>query len=262
MRGVLAAVNLAPIGVALVALIALVSCAPEPGPPERRLIEPPAPVVEEVSADPSVSVPSAAPEVTVAHDYTSASSITVVVTKRRPLSPLSYVPAELVTLSGVPGGADQQMQAEAADAMTEMSAAATEAGVPFRINTAYRDFEFQQYLYQREVRESGVATADRLVARPGHSEHQTGLAADLYDTPANLLRASFGASGAGTWIREHAHEYGFIVSYPDGAQAVTGYVYEPWHVRYVGKEVAMDMHESGVATLQEYFGVEASPDHG
>ena len=198
----------------------------------------------------------------VAHDITSASSITVVVTKRRPLSPLSYVPPDLVTLTGVPGDGVDQLRAEAAAGITRMYEAAAAAGVPFRISTAYRDYEYQEFLYAGEVRQSGVAAADRLVARPGYSEHQTGLTADIYDVPENQLKPSFGESGAGTWIREHAHEYGFIVSYPDGSEPVTGYTYEPWHVRYVGEEIAREMRETGVDTLQEHFGVEASPDYG
>lgn len=215
-----------------------------------------------MSANPSLGVPTALPELIVAYDISTASSITVVVTKRRPLAPLTYEPADLVTVSGVPGDGTDQLRAEAAAAITRMYEGAVAAGVPFSIDTAYRDYALQERLYTREVKSSGVATADRLVARPGYSEHQTGLTADVYDVPANLRTPGFGETGAGVWIREHAHEYGFIVSYPNGSEPVTGYVYEPWHVRYVGTAVATDMHDSGVVTLQEYFGVEAAPDYG
>lgn len=218
-------------------------------------------MVDVVSADPSAPVLSLPTDVIVVYDTTSASSLTVVVTKHRPLDPVSYVPADLETMSGVPGGAGQQMRREAAAAMTRMYEDANGAGASFRILTAYRSYGFQQGIYGVDARTWGTAEADRRVARPGYSEHQTGLAADINDVPANTLKQTFGASAAGSWVREHAHEYGFIVSYPEGAEAVTGYVYEPWHLRYVGEDVARDMRDTGVATLQEYFAVEASPGY-
>jgi D-alanyl-D-alanine carboxypeptidase len=242
-------------------LVLLAGCSSDPAPPERRAIAPPEPVVDAVRADPSAAIPSAPAEVIAAYDITRPSSLTVVVTKRRPLDPVSYEPADLVAVSGVPGGGDQQMRTEAAAAMTRMYEAATAAGATFRILTAYRSYGFQQGLYGSNVRAAGVAAADRRVARPGYSEHQTGLTADINDVPANKLKQTFGASAAGTWVREHGHEYGFIVSYPDGSEAVTGYLYEPWHIRYVGVAVSTDMHDTGVGTLQEYFGVEASPGY-
>lgn len=248
-------------GVATLSLVLLAGCSSAPAPPERQAIVPPEPLVDTVSADPSAAIPSASDDLIVVYDITSASSLTVVVTKHRPLAPISYEPADLVTVGAVPGGAGQQMRTEAAAAMTRMYEAANAAGAPFSILTAYRSYGFQQGVYGSTVRASGVAAADRRVARPGYSEHQTGLTADINDVPANKLRQTFGASAAGTWVREHAHEYGFIVSYPEGSEAVTGYLYEPWHIRYVGAAVSADMHDTGVETLQEYFGVEASPGY-
>lgn len=250
------------VGASLVALAMVTGCSEEPAAPERRAIEPPDPIVDSVIADPSAAAPSAPVPEVVGFDISSASSITVVVTKHRPLSPLSYVPGDLVTLDGVPGGGDQQMRREAAKAMTAMYTDAKAAGAPFRIRTAYRSFGFQQGVYGADARAWGQAEADRRVARPGYSEHQTGLAADVYDVPANALRQSFGNSAAGTWIREHAHKYGYIVSYPEGAESITGFFYEPWHIRYVGTDVSEAMHEDGIRTLQEFFDVEASPNYG
>jgi D-alanyl-D-alanine carboxypeptidase len=239
----------------------LAGCSSDPAPPERQAIVPPEPLVDAVRADPSVAIPSVSDDLVVAYDTTRASSLTVVVTKHRPLDPVSYEPADLVAVRGVPGGGDQQMRTEAAAAMTRMYEAANAAGAPFGLLTAYRSYGFQQGVYGSDARLLGTAEADRRVARPGYSEHQTGLTADINDVPANRLRQTFGASAAGTWVREHAHEYGFIVSYPDGFEAVTGYLYEPWHIRYVGTAVSTDMHDTGVRTLQEYFGVEASPNY-
>ncbi len=250
-----------PAGVAAFSLALLAGCSSEPGPPPRQAIVPPEPIVDTVSADPSAAVPSASHDLIVAYDTTTASSITVVVTKHRPLDPVSYEPAGLVAVSAVPGGAGQRMRAEAAAAMTRMYEAAKAAGSPFSILTAYRSYGFQQSVYGSAVRASGVAAADRRVARPGYSEHQTGLTADINDVPSHKLKQTFGASAAGTWVREHGHEYGFIVSYPEGSEAVTGYFYEPWHIRYVGLAVSSDMHDTGAATLQEYFDVEASPGY-
>jgi len=248
--------------VAAFSLALLAGCSSDPAPPERQAIVPPEPLVDEVSAGPSAPGPSAPADAIVVYDIAGTSSLTLVVTKHRPLDPVSYVPADLVTIGGVPGGAGQHMRPDAASAMTRMFENAKAAGSPFRIVTAYRSYDLQQELYSGAVRAVGASEADRRVARPGYSEHQTGLTADINDVPANKLKQSFGATAAGTWVREHGHEYGFIVSYPDGSEPVTGYFYEPWHVRYVGEDVAQDMRETGVTTLQEYFGVEASPDYG
>jgi D-alanyl-D-alanine carboxypeptidase len=248
--------------VAAFALAFLAGCAVDAAPPERRAIAPPDPVVDAVSANPSAPVPSWSGDLVVAHDITSATSLIVVVTKLRPLEPASHIPPDLVTVEAVPGGGGQQLRSEAAAAMTLMYENANAAGAPFRILTAYRSYGFQQGIYGSNARAWGTAGADRRVARPGHSEHQTGLAADINDVPANKLKQSFGGSVAGTWVREHAHEYGFIVSYPEGLEAVTGYLYEPWHLRYVGVAVATQMHDSGATTLQGYFGVEDSPSYG
>lgn len=252
------------LGVVSLALVAggVVGCSSDPGPLQRRAVPPPDPIVESVAADPSASAPSAAPLDVVAFDISTASSITVVVTKRRPLDPVSYEPRGLVTVDGVPGGSDQRMRREAADAMSRMYDAANAAGAPFRLRTAYRSYSFQQGLYGHDARAWGRAEADRRVARPGYSEHQTGLAADVFDVSANALQQSFGESAAGTWIRKHAHEYGYIISYPDGSEAITGYFYEPWHLRYVGTDVSRAMHDAGVDTLQEFMEVEPSPDYG
>lgn len=248
--------------VSFIAVAVAAGCSTGPAPPERRAIESPDPIVDSVIADPSASAPAAPTPEVVGFDISNPSSITVVVTKRRPLSPLSYEPSDLVALSAVPGGGDQQMRREAAEAMTAMYRDATAAGAPFRIGTAYRSFGFQQGLYGADARAWGTAEADRRVARPGYSEHQTGLAADVYDKPANALNQNFGDTAAGTWLRENAYKYGFIVSYPEGAEAITGYVYEPWHIRYVGTDVSEAMHEDGIRTLQEFFELAPSPNYG
>ncbi|UUM61801.1 SH3 domain-containing protein [Streptococcus suis] len=122
----------------------------------------------------------------------------------------------------------------------------------FNVGKAYsgfRSYETQQSLYLNYVQRDGQAAADRYSARPGHSEHQTGLAFDLTDASGALLTNS----RAEQWLKDNAHKYGFVVRYLPGKEAVTGYMSEPWHLRYVGKE-AKDIYQSGL-TLEEYYGI-------
>lgn len=181
----------------------------------------------------------------------------VVVNKLRPLDPQDYVPSDLRTVAGT----SQQLRAEAADAMEAMMAAASEAGTPFRISTAYRSYGFQESLFAAYQRDWGTARAETFSAREGHSEHQTGWAADVYASNACKVKACFGDEDAGRWVAAHAWEFGFILRYPEGGQDVTGYRYEPWHLRYVGTELATWMHEHDVATLEEAFSLPAAPDY-
>ena len=97
--------------------------------------------------------------------------------------------------------------------------------------------------------QSGQAAADRFSARPGHSEHQTGLAFDL-----NSITDEFKDTDEGKWVTENCHNYGFIIRYPADKESVTGYMYEPWHIRYLGVETAQAVHDSGLC-LEEYLGI-------
>lgn len=137
----------------------------------------------------------------------------------------------------------------------EMYNAAAKEGAILWISSSYRDPEKQEELYQREIQtnlssgmssEQAVAQANVAVARGGYSEHNTGLAIDL-----NGVRADFLETTAGKWMAEHAEEYGFVLRFPQGKEAETGIMYEPWHYRYVGKEHALKMKELGMC-LEEY----------
>ena len=108
------------------------------------------------------------------------------------------------------------------------------------IKSAYRSYATQQGLYNRYVAQDGEAQASRYSAKPGHSEHQTGLAFDI-----GKISESFDKTPAFEWLKEHAHEYGFIMRYPKGKENITGYMYEPWHYRYVGVDLATAIHQSG-----------------
>lgn len=125
-------------------------------------------------------------------------------------------------------------------------------GQGFEISDAYsgfRSYDTQAELYQNYVAADGQAEADRYSARPGYSEHQTGLAFDVIDSSGNLLEEPV----ASQWLLDHAHQYGFVVRYLAGKEDVTGYMPEPWHLRYIGAE-ATDIAQSGL-TLEEYYGV-------
>lgn len=152
-------------------------------------------------------------------------------------------------LRTVPGGT--LMRAESAAALDEMFAAARqEKGYDLYVNSGYRSYQEQVSTYNFWVQQGGQAAADRSSARPGHSEHQLGTTADV--GARGLELESFSGTPEAAWLAENAHKYGFIVSYPDGKEHITGYKYEPWHVRYVGKSVAQQVKDSGL-TLHEFL---------
>ncbi|MDO8336449.1 MAG: M15 family metallopeptidase [Candidatus Saccharibacteria bacterium] len=178
-----------------------------------------------------------------------ASSLTVVVNKKHRLPP-DYVP----TLKSVSGG---QMRPEAADALAQLLTGADAAGLSIKIVSSYRSYSTQTSVYNNYVKQHGQAEADTFSARPGHSEHQTGLAVDLGNTNGSCqLETCFGDSAAGQWLAAHAQDYGFIIRYEKGKDAITGYQYEPWHLRFVGVSVAKAVVALG-KTLDEYYGVPA-----
>ena len=138
---------------------------------------------------------------------------------------------------------------EAKAALEDMFDGAKKDGLKLFVCSGYRTYEYQKSLYNRYVERDGMEKADTYSARPGHSEHQTGLAFDL-----NSVDDDFEGTPEAMWIAEHAHEYGFIVRYPKGKQEITGYKYEPWHVRYLGVEKATAVYNSGLC-LEEFLGI-------
>ena len=140
---------------------------------------------------------------------------------------------------------------EALSAFYEMQAGAANDGISLWICSGFRSYWDQYYLYWNYVDRDGRAEADRYSARPGHSEHQTGLAMDL-----NNASRTFNGSAEAEWIAAHCAEYGFIVRYPADKEDITGFMYESWHVRYVGKELAREITDSGLC-LEEYLGIDS-----
>lgn len=138
---------------------------------------------------------------------------------------------------------------EAYNALNVMISGAANDGITLTMISGFRSYERQQTLYSNYLLREGRDAADRYSARPGYSEHQTGLAFDL-----NSLEYSFDQTPEGQWLAEHCAEYGFIIRYPNNKEAETGYHYEPWHVRYLGKELAEKVTDSGLS-LEEYLGI-------
>lgn len=146
------------------------------------------------------------------------------------------------------------MRPEAASALEALFEGAAEAGLTLYATSGYRSYSTQKAIFDRKTAERGEQAANRSVAKPGYSEHQTGLAMDIEGetTLGTGLTEAFGESPEGIWVAEHCHEYGFIIRYPKDKTNITGYIYEPWHIRYVGVEAATEITELGV-TFEEYI---------
>ena len=143
------------------------------------------------------------------------------------------------------------LTSECKAAFNEMQQMAEDEGLSIYIGSGYRSYSLQESIYNRYVNRDGKATADTYSARPGHSEHQTGLAIDLND-----ISSSFANTDEGKWIAENCWKYGFIIRYPKGKEDITGYMYEPWHIRYVGRQAAEQIYNSGL-TLEEFYGIDS-----
>ncbi|WP_165843801.1 M15 family metallopeptidase [Planococcus halotolerans] len=143
---------------------------------------------------------------------------------------------------------------EAQSAFDAMRAEALKSNIDLTAFSTFRDFARQKQLYEGYVAKDGQEKADRYSARPGFSEHQTGLAFDIGESGAeqHWAAASFGDTEAGKWVAENAHRFGFILRYPEGKEQLTGYMHESWHFRYVGKEVAKEIYDEKI-TLEEYL---------
>jgi D-alanyl-D-alanine carboxypeptidase len=135
-----------------------------------------------------------------------------------------------------------------------MTKAASKAGAPITVRSAYRSYATQQSTFKHWVRVNGKERALRVSARPGHSEHQLGTALDFNTKGARTAPwvGDWGTTTSGAWMKKNAWKYGFVMSYPAGRTKETCYGYEPWHYRYVGKEAAQEIRDRGI-TLREYL---------
>ena len=189
-------------------------------------------------------------------------SLWVVVDKLRPLNPADYAAPDLVTVP-VPAANPATLRKEASDQVVAMFAAYTaETGNQMQSQSAYRSYAVQVNVYQGWVNQLGQAGADLTSARPGFSEHQTGLALDISSLPAQCaLDQCFADTNQGQWLAANAYKWGFILRYPNGLTNITGYEFEPWHYRYVGVALATEMHDTGIQTMEEFFGLPAAPTY-
>lgn len=175
-------------------------------------------------------------------------SLSVLVNKNYRL-PNDYEPTDLVLLDVPLYNSDSSNEAnylrqEAANALKDLFSEAKVAGYDLVARSGYRSYETQVMLYNNYVARDGMESADTYSARPGHSEHQTGLTIDITSSSVNHgLTESFGETEEGQWVAENAHRFGFIIRYPQERTLETGYQYEPWHLRYVGVDSATQIYQ-------------------
>lgn len=180
--------------------------------------------------------------------HNDPTAIDVVVNKKHCIQPLTYAPADLVTVHGA------TLSAKAADAFSRLYLAAEAAGQPITVTSSYRSYTNQVSTYNYWVGVSGAAGADTYSARPGYSEHQTGFVVDIASASGCSLDC-FGSTSQYQWMQQNAASYGFIQRYYDGYDDITGYTGEEWHYRYVGIPTATDMKAKGVLSLEQYWGI-------
>lgn len=160
--------------------------------------------------------------------------------------PSNYVPSNLVTINGYIRVVDYVR-----DAFNELKSDATSLGLNIYASSGYRSYSDQNYIYNNYVSMDGKDNADTYSARAGYSEHQTGLVIDL-----NTVDSSFDGTNESNWVKDNCYKYGFVIRYPKGKDNITGYMYEPWHIRYVGKDLAKKLYNNGDwITFEEYYGI-------
>lgn len=202
-------------------------------------------------------------------DYSidEADSLWVVVNKQRPLSNLKYLPANLVKPAFAKPRTNNPyglvLAKPAADAFVGLVAAAKKAGAgDIFMQSAYRSYNYQVSVHSSAVARLGLKAGEALAARPGHSEHQTGLAVDVAAVGQGCtIQVCFGTTRAGRYLAKYAYKYGFIIRYPNGKTSITGYQYEPWHLRYVGVGLATEMRSQGFSVLEDFWALEPAPNY-
>ncbi|MGG5173459.1 M15 family metallopeptidase [Pseudarthrobacter sp. J1763] len=211
-------------------------------------------------------LPAAAPAASARRKFslTDPTSQWVVVNKQRPLKPLTFAPADLVrpNVQPVASGELGMINSTTASAAEAMFGAAAAEGVTMVLASGYRSYASQQSLYGGYVSSRGQADADTASARPGYSEHQSGWSFDITDgSGAASFTPDFQYQPAAIWAKANAHRFGFIVRYPWMLHPITGYYYEPWHLRFIGVEAASYMASHKIETFEQYLGLPAAPGY-
>jgi len=188
-------------------------------------------------------------------------SLWIVADKIRRLDPKKFAPSDLRTLD-VPHTYTPMLRADAAKAYGKMYRAAKQKGISLVFQSGYRSYSAQVSVYNGWVATLGQRGADRQSARPGYSEHQTGLSVDIASATAGCtIQQCFATTPEGRWLKKHAWEYGWHLRYPKGKTDITGYKFEPWHYRYVGLELAAELNLTPGITLEEFFELDPAPDY-
>ncbi len=186
------------------------------------------------------------------HDIPTDTSLGILINVNKYYTlPEDFEPLEISDISIRYSYEGNRISSEANDAYVSMWNAAQGAGFTLIVNSSYRDFKEQEDVYSSKKASLGQKEADKVAARPGHSEHQTGLSIDVFEM-GNQSTATFKDSEAYTWLKENAYLYGFIERYPENKEYLTGYSAEAWHWRYVGEEVAKIIHNENI-TFDEYY---------
>lgn len=197
------------------------------------------------------------------YSLTDPTSFWVIVNKKNGI-PETFVPdlvVPKVKLRLSPGDEQMQINKTTAPAIEELFAGAHQDGIQLVFGSGYRSGALQKQFYDSYRIRDGQQSADTYSARPGHSEHQTGFSADITSSDGKChLEICWESTPEGVWLKDNSYKYGFIIRYPDNKQSITGYQYEPWHVRYVGKELANEIHKSG-QTLEEFFNQPPAPNY-
>lgn len=199
-----------------------------------------------VKNNPNVKISKSTKGYTIKNYYGVTYVDGVVIANKTYSLPSNFAPNNLVTINGYIKVVDYVK-----DAFLSLSSDAKAIGLNIYASSGYRSYSNQKYIYENYVSMDGKENADRYSARAGYSEHQTGLAIDV-----NTIDMSFDNTSESVWLRENAYKYGFIIRYPKGKEEITGYMYEPWHIRYVGKELSNKLYKDGsYITLEEYYGI-------
>ena len=206
-----------------------------------------------------IATKSGTGKITIKHTYQNISKTATITVKEEKIKiekkdGLTYVNGILIVNKtySLPKDYDPgKINDEAKKSFEEMREAASKDKITLWIQSGYRSYKTQDELYNNYVKQNGKEKADTFSAKPGHSEHQSGYAMDL-----NIIDSSFEGTKEAIWIEKNCYKYGFIIRYPKGKEKITGYKYEPWHIRYLGKENAKKVYESGL-TLEEYLGIDS-----
>ncbi|QCB92646.1 M15 family metallopeptidase [Cellulomonas shaoxiangyii] len=227
----------------------------EPKPWAAALSAPTVPTRESAGTAAPTSAPTPAFDLA-QHSSSDPASPWVVVNKQHPL-PADHVPPDIVEVEGV------QVRGLAAADLTAMLTTARAEGVALGVRSGYRSYDVQAAARADIEARRGFAHAERYSARPGHSEHQTGLAVDVVSgsTPSCDLQTCFATTPEGTWVAARAGEFGFVVRYTEQNTDVTGYAPEGWHLRWVGRELTAWLAANGTPSLEEALGVTGGPEY-